>query len=125
MGTIETTFDLAKDLTIITAKGKMTPDDFHEWTANYYAGTTTALNLWDLTDADLSEIQTDDLIEDTERSKHVAALRKGGKTAVVTPKDSLAYCLCRMREMLAEAEEMPFEFYTFHTLVEARQWLGV
>ena len=125
MGAIETTYDMARDLTIITVTGKMTANDFHQWTASYYAGTTTSLNLWDLTSADLSNIRNDDLLEDTVRSKAFADMRKGGKTAVVASKDTLAFCLSRMREMLAEAEGMPFAFCTFHDRAEAQRWLGL
>jgi hypothetical protein len=34
MGAIETTYDLARDLTMITVTGKMTAKDFHQWTAS-------------------------------------------------------------------------------------------
>lgn len=125
MGTLETTYDLERDLTIVTATGKLTANDFHQWTASYYADQTTLLNLWDLSGADLSDIQSEDLLEDTERSKKLADLRKGGKTAVVASKDTLAFCLSRMREMLAEAEEMPFAFRTFHDLAQAKRRLGI
>ena len=81
MGYIETTFDLPKDLTIIKAVGKMASDDFREWTASYYTGTVTLHTLWDLTQPDLSEIQTDNLRDDAAHTKSFADLRKGGKMA--------------------------------------------
>ena len=125
LGTIETSFDLANDLTIIKVVGKVQPRDFHEWTANYYAGKVTALNLWDLSEADLSAIKTEDLIEDTQRSKKVADLRRGGKTAVVSPGNTLEFGVSRMRESFAEMEEMPFKFRTFRSVDDAKEWLGI
>jgi hypothetical protein len=79
MGEIETTYDLPRNLTIITAVGKMDAADFREWTASYYAGTVTLHTLWDLTRADLSNIQADDLRNDAHHTKNLADLRKGGQ----------------------------------------------
>ncbi len=56
MGTIETTYDLTKDLTVVKATGKMAEDDFREWRTSYYAGEPTKLILWDISETDLSEI---------------------------------------------------------------------
>jgi ferritin-like protein len=123
MGKIETKYDLTKALTIIKAVGKMKADDFHEWTANYYNGTVTSLALWDLTEADLSEIQTEDLRNDAEHTKALAERRKGGKTAIVSA-NSLEYGLSRMLETFYDMEEVPFETQVFHTINEAMKWLS-
>ena len=45
MGTIETTYDLTKDLTIVKAAGKMKAGDFQDWRANYYKGTVTKIRI--------------------------------------------------------------------------------
>ena len=124
MGQIETTFDFANDLTVIKATGKMTADDFHKWTATYYTGTVTTFILWDITDTDLSGLQAADLREDARHTKHLAAMRKGGKTAIVTGND-LEYGMSRMLEAFYEAEDMQFETQIFRGLDEARKWLGV
>ena len=123
MGKIETKYDLTKALTIIKAVGKMKADDFHEWTANYYTGKVTSLALWDLTEADLSEIQTEDLRHDAEHTKALAEVRKGGKTAIVSA-NSLEYGLSRMLETFYDMEEVPFEIQVFHTINEAMEWLS-
>jgi pyruvate formate-lyase activating enzyme-like uncharacterized protein len=126
MGTIETKYDLTKDLTIIKATGKMKADDFHEWTANYYSGdNVTSLHLWDVTEADLSEIRIGDIQEDAKHTKRLAAnLRKGGKTAFVTHKD-LEYGISRMSEAHSEMAIESIEYQTFRTLNDAMEWLGV
>ena len=124
MGSFETTFDLDIDLTFIKVVGKVTAEDFHAWTADYYSGPTTKLNLWDLRQADLSAIGSDDLLEDAVRSKKVADRRQGGKTAVVSDK-ALEFGIARMRAVYAEIMEMPFAFQVFQTMAEARAWLGV
>lgn len=124
MGKIETKYDLTQDLTIIKAVGKMKADDFHEWTASYYTGTVTSLALWDLTEADLSEIQTEDLRNDAEHTKTLAEVRKGGKTAIVSA-NSLEYGLGRMLETFYDMEDVPFEIQVFHTINEAMEWFDL
>ncbi len=124
MGTFETTFERGRDLTRIKVVGKVTADDFHKWTATYYAGPTTLLNLWDLREADLSHIGSDDLIDDAERSKKFGHVRQGGKTAVVSDK-ALEFGIARMRAVYAEIVGMPFEFQVFQSMEDALKWLGL
>lgn len=54
MGTIETIIDQSRDLTLVRATGKVTAHDFHEWIADYDAGTVTRLMVWDLAHTDMS-----------------------------------------------------------------------
>ena len=124
MGSIETTYDLSKDLTIAKATGRMTANDFHEWRANYYSGTITSLILWDLTKAEVSDIKTEDLIDGARRTKNRAHVRRGGKTAAVTS-DPLVYGLSRMFEAHSEFEDMPFAVQVFRSVDKAREWLGI
>jgi hypothetical protein len=124
MGSIETTYDLTKDLTVAKAVGKMTADNFHKWTAAYYAGQVTLNCLWDLRRADLSEILTGDLRDDVIETKAFADKRKGGKTAFVST-SSLSYGLCRMLEAFYDLAQMPIEVQVFRSVDEAKAWLGV
>jgi hypothetical protein len=124
MGTIETTYDLPKDLTIATASGQMSARDFREWTANYYRGTVTKLVLWDILDADLSGLHADDIMHDAKQTKELANMRIGGKTAIVSS-NSLEYGMSRMLEAFYDLESVPFEVQVFHTLGDAKRWLGV
>jgi len=124
MGSIATTYDLPNDLTIVTAAGRMQPADFQEWNAIYYKGRVTSLILWDLRPADLSEIQTEDLKQDAIHTGNMAAVRKNGKTAIVSG-DALAYGLSRMLETFYELENIPFAMEVFRDIEEAHKWLGV
>ena len=125
MGNIETTYDLPNDLTVVTATGRMTADDFHNWTTNYYAGEVTSLHLWDITRADLSLISTNDGIEDAQRTAEAAQIRKGGKTAIVVSKDTLGFGLSRMSETFHSIENAPVEYMIFTSRKSATDWLGV
>lgn len=122
MGLIETTYDLARDLTIVKATGKMKPDDFQAWTAKYYKGQVTSLCIWDLTQADLSALKTNDLIDDAKQTKSLASVRKGGKTAIVAG-NSLEYGLSRMLEVYYDIESVPFEVRVFDAMDKAEKWL--
>jgi len=124
MGSIETKYDLARDLTLIIATGVMKAADFQEWTDRYYEGRVTSLCLWDLTQADLSAIKTDDLINDAKNTKSLADVRKGGKTAIVSG-NTLEYGLSRMLEAFYDIEQVPFEVQVFDDMRKAMKWLGV
>ena len=123
MGTIETTYDLTRDLTVVKATGKMEAADFRAWTARYYRGTITKLVLWDIVQADLSALKTDDIRDDAKQTKDLADIRKGGKTAIVSS-NSLEYGLSRMLETFYDLERVPFEVQVFRTMDEAMEWLA-
>ncbi|MDJ0669328.1 MAG: hypothetical protein QNJ61_18745 [Desulfobacterales bacterium] len=124
MGTISAKYDLAKDLTIVTAKGVITADDLLDWGNNYYEGQITSLILWDVTNADLSSLQADQLREIAENMSRISEVRKGGKTAFVYDKP-LEYGIGRMFQAYSEIEDMPFEVQSFQSFDEAKAWLGV
>ena len=122
MGTIQTTHDPSRDLTIIKTVGRMKPTEFRKWIADYYSGKVTLLVLWDLTEADFSEIQTGHLRDFAAQTKPLAEARKGGKTAIVS-ENALEFGMSRMLEAFYDFEGVPFEVQTFHTIDKAMQWL--
>lgn len=122
MGRIETIYDTSRDLTIIKATGKMTADEFSTWTSDYYSGKTTLLVLWDLTGANLSEINTNNIRDDATLTKSLADKRKGGKTAFVTG-NTLEYGLCRMLEAHYDLQHVPFDVQVFSNMDDANEWL--
>jgi hypothetical protein len=98
----------------------MEADDFRQWTANYYSGAVTRLHLWDVTCADLSRITVEDIMV----TQNVSGMRKGGKTAFVTPND-LDFGISRMGEMRYEMGIGSIAYQTFRSFDEAKKWLGV
>jgi hypothetical protein len=127
MGYIETTVDRPRDLTIARATGKMTAQDHREWVRTYYKGAAvTSRILWDVREADFSEITPQDILEHVKSTKQlIADARRGGKTAVVLGKDMLGFGLSRMRETYFEMEDVPVAMQTFTNIDEAMEWLGV
>lgn len=125
MGAISATYDREKNLTLVKATGRMTPEDFHQWLVTYYEGDITLLTLWDLTEADILEISTDDVKEIARRTRKVASgARQGGKSALVFNSTS-HFGMGRMFETYAELANLPFEFRAFQTFDDAQAWLGV
>ena len=83
MGTISAEYDTEKELTIVTAQGLITADDLLDWGNHYYEGQITQRILWDVTNADLSALQADQLQEIAENMSRISEVRRGGKTAFV------------------------------------------
>ena len=124
MGTIETTIDQSGDLTVVKATGKMTAQEFDEWRLNYYSGKVTMNTLWDIIDADLSDIKPEDIATHAQRISISSVVRKGGRTAVVVGENPLAFGLSRMREIYGEIEDSPITVQIFTSMDEAMEWLG-
>ena len=122
MEAIETTFDLPRDLTLVKASGVLTAEHFLDWAEKYYRDQVTTLILWNLNDADLSGLRTDEISLIARQTKEVWNTHKGGKTAFVL-ESPLGYGVGRMLEAYMEIENVPFSFRTFYTIDEASRWL--
>lgn len=123
MGNIETTYDLPKELTTFKVVGNMKAADFFDCLARYYAGHVTRLSLWDLTEADLSSIATDEIEDFAEYARHLAEIRKGEKTAIVCC-GTFEFGLGRMFETYLELAGLPLEVSIYRSLENAKKWLG-
>lgn len=124
MGSIKTTYDLPKDLTLVKVKGGITVKDFLTWGAKFASGTVTELVLWDLLGADLSKLSRDEIRFIATRKKGIAYLSKGGKIALVLGKPC-DFGVGRMWGACNETAEMPAEIRAFRTIDDAKKWLGV
>ena len=124
MSKIETKIYEEKDLTIQTASGPLTVQDACDKLDRYYAGHATMLILWDITRADLSSWQADQIISLVKKAKGYSHLRAGGKTAIVISKD-LNFGISRMFQSYAENDKIEFEIKVFRDIEKAKEWLGV
>ena len=124
MEAIETTYDFSRDLTLVTARGGLTAEHFLDWVTEYYHDQVTTLILWNLTDADLSDLRTDEISLIALQTKNVMNALKGGKIAFVH-ENPLDYGVGRMLEAYMEIEEVPLTFRAFYKIDEASHWLGV
>ncbi len=112
------------DLTIHTVTGDLSVQDVCDELDYYYSGHFTMLILWDVTRADLSSWQKDDIIYLARKVKKYSHLRRDGKTAIVLLRD-VDFGISRMYQTYADVEKIDFEINVFRDVNEAKQWLGV
>ena len=124
MEAIETTIDCSRDLTLVKARGALQAGHFLDWVTKYYGNQATTRILWNLNDADLSGLHSDEICLIAQRTKAVSSAREGGKTAFVL-ENPLEYGVGRMLAAYMEIEDVPFVFRAFYTIDEASEWLGV
>lgn len=126
MGTLETTYDLSRDFTVVKAVGKMTVEDSHDWADAYFAGTFTSKLLFDVTETDLTETMIEELVEAVTGTKQLGeCVRCGGKIAVLIMESTPGYDFGRMPLSSDEICDTPYEWQTFTSMIEALEWLGV
>jgi len=111
-----------KNLTIFKVAGKFTSDEIISVFNEFYNSKYTLNILWDLSESDFSELDTDHLRRIISAAKNYAHLRVGGKTALFTTLP-LGFGLARMYESLSEANQVPISNRVFRSIDEAMAWL--
>ncbi len=124
MGSIETSKEISSGLTVNIATGKIAAEDILNWVLEYYSGNSTKFILWDFTEADLSNITSEEFRGIASEVKKRSEIRMDGKTALVFGRD-LEFGLGRMFQAFSEIEGVLFEYMSFRDIVEARKWLDV
>jgi len=124
MEIIQKLLDPENNLTIYTVTGEVTVQDIIQKVKAFYAREPTQLVLWDLTEANLSKIPSEDIIQIIYVIKKLSTSRKGEKTAMVFS-SKFGYGLGRMFTAFSEMEETGIEYGSFHSVKEAKQWLGI
>lgn len=120
--TIRTTPIPRQDLTIHTVKGPVSEGDMHGALEQFYEGAFTNLVLWDLTQADLSGVNSGILQRFIRKSVRLGQQRTNGRTALVAHGD-FQFGIGRMYESLHDLESGPFEVRAFRSEEEALSWL--
>ena len=80
------------------------------------------LLLWDMSQAELSNVTPDILKRFVTRAAELGKSRKGTRTAVIAPSD-LQYGLGRMSEVFMDLESAAFSFRAFRSEEDALRWL--
>lgn len=124
MSRIETTYDLSRDLTIFKAVGTMEAAHFNDCLQRYYEAGVTTNALWDLSEAQLSDITTDEIRSLALYGSQLAAIRTADKTALVF-NSLFEYGLGRIFQTFVEMNTTPVEVELFLSLDEAMEWLGI
>ena len=112
----------SEELTEHVVTGLVTDGDMIACERAFYEGDPTRLQLWDMTDADLTEITNEGLQEFVGQAARLGQARENGRTAVIVQTD-LQYGLGRMAEAFGEIESLPFALSLFHDRSEAIAWL--
>ena len=111
-----------RDLTIHDVTGSVSEEEMYDALENFYKGEPTTLLLWDMSQADVSQVTTETLQRFIRKSTQLGGSRQGGRTAVIASED-LQYGLARMSEVLTEIESAPYSFRAFRSRQEALRWL--
>jgi hypothetical protein len=123
-GTLQTAVDREAGLTEFTVTGAVAPEVLLQAIRDFYAGEPTHLVLWDLREADLSALRSDDVRLVVEATEPAGETRPGGLTAMVFSQDA-GYGLGRMFEILQGLRDPSVRRRSFRDLAEARRWLGL
>ena len=117
---IATTIDLENQLTTFKAEGDLFLDEIREAITAYYQGSVTRLVLWDLREASLQNLSSQDVQSLAKFLEKHGAIRQGGLTALVASEDA-EFGMLRMGG--AYADKAPFSVGVFRSLDKAREWL--
>jgi hypothetical protein len=114
--------DPDSNITTATGIGRVAASDLFAALDKFYDDSPTLLALCDLSQADLSSLSGQELKQIVEFTESRAAVRRGGRTAIVAPED-LQYRMARVYQSLAEIRRHPVAIRAFRAGEEALQWL--
>ena len=112
-----------RQLTIHICSGIILKQELIDDVKALYDSVTTPNHLWDIIDADFSQITGVDLEGVAKFAKQYAPTRIGGRTAFVTTTD-LGFGLARMYEVFAEQVGQRVEIRVFRSRKKAEKWLS-
>ena len=124
MASIISSHDRENSLTVYKVKGLLSAEEMIIAIKTFYTENMTFNVLLDLTEADLSLISTDEIIQIVREIRTYADARAGGRTALVFS-TGLEYGLGRMSEAFYEMENIPIDIKSFRSLEQAEAWLGI
>lgn len=120
---IESIRHSSSDITEHIATGVITDDDMFVSQKEFLENNPTKLELWDMSESDLSKITIAGMRKFLSRAAKLGTAREGGKTAVVV-QSTLQFGLGRIAEAFSEFVSLPFEFRLFKQKDSAISWLN-
>ena len=120
---IKADIDLLNQLTIFTVTGELSLNDFRSTLESVYNGTDAKVTkdiLWDLRNASISALSSQDIEMIVNIGSRYWKARKGGKSAIVALED-VSYGISMIYR--GQASSFPYKIEVFRTLEEALQWL--
>ena len=123
MGEIKKEIKRDLELSVYTAVGVVTSEEVQSAIRDFYEkGPITKNVLWDISEADLTGISSEEVLKITRVPRRSLELREGGKTAIVAT-DDLAYGMSRMYQAVPQSEPVPFVVKVFRDPEEAYDWI--
>lgn len=122
MGPIETTQDIARNLTTNVVRGAVFVEDILSWIDDYCRGRMTGLLLWDFTRSSLTKMTSADLAKIAEDIPRKTGTSSNCRSAFVFSTDH-DYGMGRMFCAFLEAGSS--EYKVFREIEPAKNWLGV
>ena len=119
---VECLLDAENELTTLVATGPVISGELGDALRQFYADNPTRLLMWNMSSAQLDEVNAGRLRTFIRQAAQMGTRRSGGRTAIVAPQD-LAFGYGRMSEAFMSAEDAPFDFRVFRTEAETRAWL--
>jgi len=115
--------DEQRQLTVHVFTGVVLAKDLIEAVKALYASGPTPNHLWDLTEADISAVKSEDLREIALLVKQAAPSGRSGRTAIVSASD-LGYGFSRVYGAFAELTGQSVEIRSFRSRTEAEEWIA-
>lgn len=103
--------------------GVVTLEDLMAAINGFYGSDPTPNSLWDVSAADVTQIPTGGMRQLAEFAKVRAAVRAGGRTAIVAG-DPVGFGLARMYEAFAEVTGHEIQVRVFQDRGDAERWLA-
>jgi hypothetical protein len=124
MKQIEMLIDSEKEILILTVTGNPDADDYKEVIQEALDKHPQKHIVWDHTEADLSNLSSNDLEEIMRFVINHPNTRVMEKIAMILPSD-LSYGLGRMFEIFGELQGKPWDIQPFRSSAAAFQWIGI
>ena len=120
---IRTKRDSGGGFTEHVVSGRVTAEEVLECQTTFYEAGPARLLLWDLSEADLALLTTENMRQFVRRTTTLGPERQGGRTAIVAPAP-LQYGLGRAAETLGEVLSIPYALRVFRKRDDAVRWLA-
>jgi hypothetical protein len=122
MAKITKSYESDIDLTIFTVSGEATFNELLDQTLTFFGVKPSNLVLWDFTLGTVAHISNREVKELAKQSSMIAAGLKGGKGAIVAPRD-IDYGMSRVFQAFSELDKFSFKIEIFRDMNAAKKWL--
>ncbi len=110
-------------ITVFRVNGKVDLDEVIGEISAFYKGDFTNHTMWDLTDADVTDLTREEIEKIVSHAKDFGHLRDNGKTAFIMP-SALKYGLGRMYDSMAQVLSHPITHGVFKVYDDAVDWVN-